>query len=172
MPNEFFIIVKVIHAPRRSAWRGLLPSCAGPCRSTKAQASCVRLAARSRTRPRLVPRRDWLGVRQGYCAVLKEVAVPATSLTILRKVSRPRHAAGCVRHAPGCVRHAPGCVWHARACVRRARESVRADALTPLRSQSMHPPPPYCCPYPYPYCTLPLLTRGVVSGRRACTPPR
>jgi len=123
VPNEFFIIVKVIQVPQRGARRGLLPSCAGPGRSTRAQASCVRLVTRSRTRLCLVPRRDWLGVRQGYCAVLKEVAVPATSLTILRKVSRPRHATGCV--------------WH-------ARESVCADALTPLRPQSMHPSPLIC----------------------------
>jgi len=36
------------------------------------------------------------------------------------------------------------------------------------------PPPPYCCPYPCPYCTLPLLTTAKpLTGSHAhaaCTP--
>ena len=31
----------------------------------------------------------------------------------------------------------------------------------------MPPPPPYCCPYPCPYCTLPLLTEPPAPAARA-----
>jgi hypothetical protein len=35
------------------------------------------------------------------------------------------------------------------------------------RGLSVPSPPPYCCPYPCPYCTLPLLTTtAATSGRR------
>ena len=51
----------------------------------------------------------------------------------------------------------------ARADLRAAIEACGAFAPAEAYAQALPLPlPPYCCPYTYPYCTLPLLTTAAV----------
>ena len=48
---------------------------------------------------------------------------------------------------------------------RRSATRARPVAGLRLRTEALSPPPPYCCPYPCPYCTL---TPSLPSRRSSC----
>jgi len=106
--------------------------------------------------PRAKPRTDWTRcvphfVRSGHAASVLN-SERASSLCALWP-SPPRHRPPPTPHR--CPRQATS-----RRCARRpAAQRARPSRFSP-------PPPPYCCPYPCPYCTLtPSLPTG--PGRAA-----
>ena len=54
---------------------------------------------------------------------------------------------------------------------RAARMRAQEESLHAMKEVPLPPPPPYCCPYPCPYCTLPLLTTANGGGTTALSNP-
>ena len=80
----------------------------------------------------------------GRACLLRKRAAAAGRFSCCRRAARLPTSSACGRRQTGGEIALPSGI-----CGKRG---VDAAGFTP--------PPPYCCPYPCPYCTLPLLTTG------------
>jgi len=79
-----------------------------------------------------------------------------------------------MRRPRGLSRYLYAHLAEARTCTpaeTRARRAARAGWPARSRRYRVRPPPPYCCPYPCPYCTLPLLSLHFAIEAVSRAPP-